>query len=76
MPRQEASKPNVIYFHVDNLGYGELGCYGGGVLRGADTARIDQFAREGYQLLNFAPEAQCTPSRTALLTGRSRDPHR
>ena len=63
-------KPNVIYFHVDNLGYGELGCYGGGVLRGADTRRIDQFASEGFQLLNFAPEAQCTPSRTALLTGR------
>ncbi len=65
-----ADKPNVIYFHVDNLGYGELGCYGGGILRGADTLRIDQFAREGFQLLNFAPEAQCTPSRTALLTGR------
>jgi arylsulfatase A-like enzyme len=65
-----SDKPNVIYFQVDNLGYGELGCYGGGILRGADTRRIDQFAREGFQLLNFAPEAQCTPSRTALLTGR------
>jgi len=63
-------QPNIIYFHVDNLGYGELGCYGGGILRGAHTRRIDQFAREGFQLLNFAPEAQCTPSRTALLTGR------
>ena len=39
-------QPNVVFFHVDNLGYGELGCYGGGVLRGADTARIDEFARE------------------------------
>jgi arylsulfatase A-like enzyme len=65
-----SDKPNIVYFHVDNLGYGELGCYGGGILRGADTRRIDQFAREGFQLLNFAPEAQCTPSRTALLTGR------
>lgn len=63
-------RPNVIYFHVDNLGYGELGCYGGGILRGAPTNRIDQFAKEGFQFLNFAPEAQCTPSRTALLTGR------
>jgi arylsulfatase A-like enzyme len=60
----------MVYYHVDNLGYGELGCYGGGILRGADTKRIDQFAREGFQLLNFALEAQCTPSRTALLTGR------
>jgi arylsulfatase A-like enzyme len=63
-------KPNVVFFHVDNLGYGELGCYGGGILRGADTTRIDAFAREGFQLLNYAPEAQCTPTRSALLTGR------
>jgi arylsulfatase len=68
--RATATRPNIVYFHVDNLGYGELGCYGGGILRGADTRRIDQFAQEGYQLLNFAPEAQCTPSRAALLTGR------
>jgi arylsulfatase A-like enzyme len=61
---------NVVYFHVDNLGFGELGCYGGGILRGAETKRIDAFAKEGFQLLNFAPEAQCTPSRTALMTGR------
>ena len=63
-------KPNVVFFHVDNLGYGELGCYGGGVLRGADTKRIDAFAKEGFQLLNYAPEAQCTPCRSALMTGR------
>jgi arylsulfatase len=64
------SKPNILYFHIDNLGIGELGCYGGGILRGADTRRIDQFAAQGTKLLNFAPEAQCTPSRAALMTGR------
>jgi Sulfatase len=62
--------PNIVYFLVDNLGYGELGCYGGGILRGADTRSIDAFATEGMKLLNFAPEAQCTPSRSALMTGR------
>lgn len=62
--------PNILYFLVDNLGYGELGCYGGVILRGADTARIDAFCAEGMKLLNFAPEAQCTPSRSALMTGR------
>ena len=62
--------PNIVYFLVDNLGYGELGCYGGGILRGADTRRIDSFAGEGMKLLNFAPEAQCSPSRAALMTGR------
>jgi arylsulfatase len=65
-----SARPNIVYFLVDNLGYGELGCYGGGVLRGADTQRIDAFAREGTLLLNFAPEAQCTPTRSALMTGR------
>ena len=39
-------------------------------MRGADTRRLDQFAGEGMKLLNFAPEAQCTPSRSALMTGR------
>ena len=63
-------QPNILFYFVDNLGYGELGCYGGGVLRGADTCRIDNFAKQGLQLLNFAPESQCTPSRSALITGR------
>jgi arylsulfatase A-like enzyme len=67
---QTSKPPNIVYFLVDNLGYGELGCYGGGILRGADTARIDGFSREGIKLLNFAPEAQCSPSRSALMTGR------
>ena len=56
-----AKKPNILFFHVDNLGMGELGCYGGGILRGADTKHIDAFAAEGIKLLNFAPEAQCSP---------------
>jgi arylsulfatase A-like enzyme len=63
-------RPNIVYFQVDNLGYGEPGCYGGGILRGAATPRIDHFAAEGFRLLNFAPEGQCMPSRAALLTGR------
>lgn len=63
-------KPNVIYFLVDNLGMGELSAYIGGPLRGVYTARIDAFAEESMMLLNFAPEAQCTPSRSALMTGR------
>jgi arylsulfatase A-like enzyme len=63
-------QPNIVFFFWDNFGWGELGCYGGGVLRGAPTPRIDALAGEGLQLLNFNVEAQCTPSRSALLTGR------
>jgi arylsulfatase A-like enzyme len=63
-------KPNIVLILMDNLGYGELGVYGGGILRGAPTPRIDALASEGMRLLNFDVEAQCTPSRAALLTGR------
>jgi arylsulfatase len=65
-----AEKPNIVFMMADNLGYGELGCYGGGILRGAATPRLDRFAGEGLRLLNYNVEAQCTPSRSALLTGR------
>jgi len=66
----DANKPNIVFIFTDNLGYGELGCYGGGILRGCATPRIDKLASEGMRLLNFNVEAQCTPSRSALMTGR------
>ena len=70
-PAQVANqRPNVVFMLADNLGYGELGVYGGGVLRGAPTPHIDKLASEGMRLLNFNVEAQCTPSRSALMTGR------
>jgi arylsulfatase A-like enzyme len=65
-----ARPPNVLFFHVDNLGFGELSCYSGGPFRGTATDRIDGFAKEGFRLTNYAPEAQCTPTRSALMTGR------
>ncbi|HUI48002.1 MAG TPA: sulfatase-like hydrolase/transferase [Acidimicrobiia bacterium] len=65
-----AAHPNVLFFHVDNLGFGELSCYSGGPFRGAWTRRVDAFAGQGFRLTNYAPEAQCTPTRSALLTGR------
>jgi arylsulfatase len=60
---QAAGKPNIVFVLMDNLGYGEVGAYGGGILRGAATPRIDKLAAEGTRLLNFNVEAQCTPSR-------------
>lgn len=67
---QSKPKPNIVLILMDNLGYGELGVYGGGILRGAPTPRIDKLASQGLRLLNFNVEAQCTPSRACLLTGR------
>ncbi len=64
------TKPNIVLVLMDNLGWGELGVYGGGILRGTSTPRLDKLASEGFRALNFNVEAQCTPSRAALLTGR------
>jgi arylsulfatase len=64
------SKPNIVLVLMDNFGYGEIGVYGGGVLRGAATPNIDGIATEGFQLTNFNVEAECMTSRAALMTGR------
>ena len=69
-PALGADKPNVVIMMVDNLGWGELGCYGGGELRGAATPRLDKLADEGMRLQNFNVEPQCTPTRSAFMTGR------
>ncbi len=69
-PCAAAERPNIVLILMDNYGWGEPGVYGGGILRGAPTPRIDALAAEGMRLLNYNVEAQCTPSRAALLTGR------
>ncbi len=66
----DGDRPNILFVFVDNLGFGELGCYGGGQLRGAPTPRIDALAGQGLRLTNMNMEAQCTPSRSAVMTGR------
>ena len=70
----DTKQPNIVFFFWDNFGWGELGCYGGGVLRGAPTPRIDAFAAEGLKLLNFNMEAQCTPSPIGALDRSAPDP--
>ena len=67
---REGKRPNIVLILADNLGWGELGCYGGGALRGAPTPRIDALAAEGLRLLNFNVESDCVPTRSALMTGR------
>jgi arylsulfatase len=63
-------KPNIVLVFLDNFGWGEPGFNGGGIVRGAATPRMDQLADEGLRLTNFNVEVQCTPSRSALMTGR------
>ncbi len=64
------NRPNVVFLLADNLGYGDVGCYGAGEQRGMPTPNIDRLASEGVRLNQFMVEAACTPSRAACLTGR------
>ena len=61
-------RPNIVLMFPDNLGWGEVGAYGG--VRGVPTPRLDKLAAEGMRLTNFNVEYSCTVSRAALLTGR------
>jgi arylsulfatase len=55
---------------MDNVGYGDLGIYGGGLMAGAPTPNMDRLGHEGLQLLSTYSQPSCTPSRCTLLTGR------
>lgn len=63
-----AAKPNIVIIFADDLGYGDLGCYGSPVIR---TPNLDRMAAEGLRLTDFYSASEvCTPSRAGLLTGR------
>jgi arylsulfatase A-like enzyme len=62
-----ARKPNIIILYADDLGYGDLSCYGSKTIK---TPNIDKLAARGTRFINgHSPSATCTPSRYALLTG-------
>ncbi|TWU39017.1 Arylsulfatase [Novipirellula aureliae] len=63
------SPPNILVFLADDLGYGDLGCYGNPIIK---TPHMDQLASEGVRLTDcHAGGTVCSPSRSALLTGRN-----
>jgi arylsulfatase A len=63
------NKPNIVIFLADDLGYGDLGCYGHPIIQ---TPNLDAFASEGVRLTQcYAASAVCSPSRSAILTGRT-----
>lgn len=62
-------KPNIVIFLADDLGYGDLGCYGHPIIQ---TPNLDAFAKQGMRFTQFyAASAVCSPSRSAILTGRT-----
>ncbi|HEX6986692.1 MAG TPA: sulfatase [Planctomycetaceae bacterium] len=67
-PAADPPRPNVVVIFADDLGYGDLGCYGHPTIR---TPNLDRMAAEGLRFTQFYSAAEvCTPSRAALLTGR------
>lgn len=65
---ESVAKPNVVIFLADDLGYGDLGCFGHGQIR---TPNLDAFAKQGVKLTQcYIGGVVCSPSRSSLLTGR------
>ena len=63
----EATTPNIVFILCDDLGYGDLGCYGSKI----ETPNLNRLASEGVRFTNFcSADPVCSPSRAALLTGR------
>jgi len=60
-----AKKPNIVVILADDLGYSDIGCYGGDI----KTPNLDKLASNGLRFTNFYNTARCSPSRAALMTG-------
>jgi arylsulfatase len=67
---QAQQKPNIILIVGDDVGYGDLGPYGGGEGRGMPTPNLDRLANEGMTFFSFYAQPSCTPGRAAMQTGR------
>jgi len=64
------NKPNIILLVGDDVGWGDLGVYGGGEGRGIPTPNFDRMANEGMTFFSFYGQPSCTPGRAAIMTGR------
>ncbi len=70
LEKKTGKKPNIVWLLIDDMGFGDPGCYGGGKVIGADTPHMDRLAAEGLRLTSCYSQNTCTPTRSAMLTGR------
>jgi uncharacterized sulfatase len=69
VPAEKKAKPNIIFIFIDDMGWGDVGCYGNDFI---DTPHIDQLAKEGMRFTDFyAAGAVCSPTRCAVQSGQN-----
>ena len=67
---QDGKRPNILYILVDDVGFGDFGIPELNYVRGTQTPRINKLADEGLSFMRMYTEPSCTPTRTAMMTGR------
>jgi arylsulfatase len=68
--KNTGKRPNILWLVVDDMGFGDPGAFGGGALLGAAPPNMDRLASEGLKLTSTYSQPTCTPSRSAMMTGR------
>jgi arylsulfatase len=68
--KRTGKKPNIVILLIDDMGYGDPGAFGGGEAIGAATPNMDRLAAEGLKLTSTYAQQTCTPTRSAIMTGR------
>ena len=69
-PPKKERRPNIVFIMTDDVGVGDLGCYGGGENRGCLTPHLDRLASEGMRFTTYYGQASCTAGRASFITGR------
>ncbi len=70
LEKKFGKKPNILIFLMDDVGYGDPGCFGGGHMSGAATPNIDRLCKEGLMLTSCYAQPSCSPTRATIMTGR------
>lgn len=70
LQKKSGKKPNILIYIMDDVGWGDPGCFGGGAAIGAPTPTMDRLAQQGLMLTSSYAQPSCSPTRATVLTGR------
>ncbi|MCD4784610.1 MAG: arylsulfatase [Candidatus Eremiobacteraeota bacterium] len=68
--KKSGKRPNILIFLMDDVGWGDPGCFGGGIAVGAQSPNMNRLAQEGLMLTSCYSQPSCSPTRATILTGR------